>query len=730
MSRSTRSGTVFSPYDLVASPYDPGGKPRIIKTGISLAPYIQASLAAADRRADRCEATVTSSWEIVGGDIAAADVQEADEWEDLVEALSRPASPLSELTSLPSTPSRSGSLPSFSPSSPSSWSSSTFDSLEPTNDAAPATFDNTAMPVLLPAGSIEIRRNKESTAARRARRRRSQRRTALLTRGRIFGTSTTPLPAPCPTPRPPGLASRGRSAAAVGSSRSLGTWSIRSPIGAFSARFSEINIYAVSPASSPVTRTLSPPNILTTATIPLAGVPLPLGVVSITSVGAHLHMRQFKLLVEFPSGTSALVLSGAVNHGNTLIAADETRFSMTQHAAGGLFRWVRYSFMMAKALLAQKGGKELRDAYNGVPGSRWQWALNLMECGYCLTSKMDSLLAEFGFSSASHYEGIVQPLRDKGYLSDEAYLAFRDELRHLYELRQRLCDAKSEPGVTVQQNIRYHTHIHQAEQAIQALEGQLMLLQACRRIEAIVFANLASFVLFGYLVGAEYLSSGNHYDRVLQHLYQGGYVKAQDDLARLHVLRLHLLGVTAKHARGVKENTRTKEQIHLVEERIAKAEEHLFLLEACRLIETARNLSASTRCTTHSMSSTNPGKCRHEPDNEQFPPATRLRRDNEERASTPRSPPTLALKRAREDEDFKDRRVHPRISDGTGVFSSSATEATNEGEVAKPEVTGGEVAGDGAAAQVLYAMRRQLQRQLWRAAVAEMRARDREGDLQ
>ncbi|KAJ7633975.1 hypothetical protein B0H17DRAFT_1217391 [Mycena rosella] len=98
---------------------------------------------------------------------------------------------------------------------------------------------------------------------------------------------------------------------------------------------------------------------------------------------------------------------------------------------------------------------------------------------------MDSLLAEFGFSSASHYEGVVQPLRDKGYLSDEAYLAFRDELRHLYELQQRLCDAKSEPGVTVQQNIRYHTHIHQAEQAIQALEGQLLLLQACRRTEAV-----------------------------------------------------------------------------------------------------------------------------------------------------------------------------------------------------------------------------------------------------
>ncbi|KAJ7651857.1 hypothetical protein B0H17DRAFT_1147577 [Mycena rosella] len=79
---------------------------------------------------------------------------------------------------------------------------------------------------------------------------------------------------------------------------------------------------------------------------------------------------------------------------------------------------------------------------------------------------------------------------------------------------------------------------------------------------------------------------------------------------------------------------------------------------------------------------------------------------------TPRSPPTLALKRAREDEDFKDRRVHPRISDGTAPadcvpdrsFQFLGHRGDDKGEVAKPEVTGGEVAGDGAAAQVSYAM--------------------------
>ncbi|KAJ7651859.1 hypothetical protein B0H17DRAFT_1215159 [Mycena rosella] len=147
MSGSTHSGAVFSPYDLVASPYDPGGEPHIIKTGISLAPTFKP--------------TVTSSWEIVGGDIAAADVQEADEWEDLVEVSSRPASPFrSSLLCLRPIALR---ISAFVPVLPFLMVLLHVRFSRAHNNAAPATFDNTAMPVLLPVGGIEIRRNKEST---------------------------------------------------------------------------------------------------------------------------------------------------------------------------------------------------------------------------------------------------------------------------------------------------------------------------------------------------------------------------------------------------------------------------------------------------------------------------------------------------------------------------------------------------------------------------------------
>ncbi|KAJ7023219.1 hypothetical protein C8F04DRAFT_970386, partial [Mycena alexandri] len=104
-------------------------------------------------------------------------------------------------------------------------------------------------------------------------------------------------------------------------------------------------------------------------------------------LGGHIYLGQLRLVIEFPSGATAIIPSGCVDHGNTPIQANETRFSITQFAAGGLFRWVEYGFQTAKSLLAQAGGQVKRDAFDGVPGSRWQWALSLF-------SKVDELAAD------------------------------------------------------------------------------------------------------------------------------------------------------------------------------------------------------------------------------------------------------------------------------------------------------------------------------------------------
>ncbi|KAJ7715458.1 hypothetical protein B0H16DRAFT_1339771, partial [Mycena metata] len=104
-------------------------------------------------------------------------------------------------------------------------------------------------------------------------------------------------------------------------------------------------------------------------------------------LGGHLYLRQLRLIIQFPSGATILIPSGCLDHGNPPIQPNETRYSITQYAAGGLFRWAAYGFQSAKSLLAQPGGQDVKDAFDGVPGSRWKWGLNLF-------SKHDELDAD------------------------------------------------------------------------------------------------------------------------------------------------------------------------------------------------------------------------------------------------------------------------------------------------------------------------------------------------
>ncbi|KAJ6484285.1 hypothetical protein DFH09DRAFT_949375 [Mycena vulgaris] len=103
--------------------------------------------------------------------------------------------------------------------------------------------------------------------------------------------------------------------------------------------------------------------------------------------GGQIHMEQIKVVIDFPSGSSMLVPSGFLVHGNTPIQKGETRYSFTQYAAGGLFRWIKYGFQTAKSLLATAGGADLVASFDGEPGARWEWALGLF-------SKPDELEAD------------------------------------------------------------------------------------------------------------------------------------------------------------------------------------------------------------------------------------------------------------------------------------------------------------------------------------------------
>ena len=51
-------------------------------------------------------------------------------------------------------------------------------------------------------------------------------------------------------------------------------------------------------------------------------------------------MWDLKMIIEFPPGSTVLIPSAVVSHSNTEVRAHETRYSITQYTAGGLFRWV------------------------------------------------------------------------------------------------------------------------------------------------------------------------------------------------------------------------------------------------------------------------------------------------------------------------------------------------------------------------------------------------------
>ncbi|KAI0665364.1 hypothetical protein C8Q78DRAFT_995596 [Trametes maxima] len=69
--------------------------------------------------------------------------------------------------------------------------------------------------------------------------------------------------------------------------------------------------------------------------------------------GAAFNFGPVTLVVEFPPGSSILLMSAVVLHANTPIQDGETRMSFTQYCAGGLLRWVDSGFRTQGELAEQ-----------------------------------------------------------------------------------------------------------------------------------------------------------------------------------------------------------------------------------------------------------------------------------------------------------------------------------------------------------------------------------------
>lgn len=88
--------------------------------------------------------------------------------------------------------------------------------------------------------------------------------------------------------------------------------------------------------------------------------------------GAHLVLFELRAVLEFPAGNTALIPSAAVTHANTRIQPNETRFSIAQYTAGGLFRWVAYGHKPVKDTPDSQ-----REVFNKPSGVRWQEGLEM-----------------------------------------------------------------------------------------------------------------------------------------------------------------------------------------------------------------------------------------------------------------------------------------------------------------------------------------------------------------
>ncbi|KIJ58989.1 hypothetical protein HYDPIDRAFT_101570, partial [Hydnomerulius pinastri MD-312] len=86
--------------------------------------------------------------------------------------------------------------------------------------------------------------------------------------------------------------------------------------------------------------------------------------------GGHFVFYDLKLMVEFPPGSTILVPSSTLRHGNTGLPHDAKRVSITQYMLGGLTRWVCYGYRPVKSLTPEE-----RWRIDGPPGSRIEWAV-------------------------------------------------------------------------------------------------------------------------------------------------------------------------------------------------------------------------------------------------------------------------------------------------------------------------------------------------------------------
>jgi hypothetical protein len=88
--------------------------------------------------------------------------------------------------------------------------------------------------------------------------------------------------------------------------------------------------------------------------------------------GGHLILWDLCLVIEFPPGATIFIPSAIMSHSNVSISKGERRYSVTQYAAGGLFRWVDNGFKSNRSLSRKATKRQKLHDF-----TRWEEALSL-----------------------------------------------------------------------------------------------------------------------------------------------------------------------------------------------------------------------------------------------------------------------------------------------------------------------------------------------------------------
>jgi hypothetical protein len=93
--------------------------------------------------------------------------------------------------------------------------------------------------------------------------------------------------------------------------------------------------------------------------------------------GGHLVLWDLKLAIRFPSGSTIIIPSAMVRHSNTSVGKNDTRYSVTQYSAGGLFRWVENGFK-ADGKWSKKAKKYEKEVQRKEGKTRWEKGLTML----------------------------------------------------------------------------------------------------------------------------------------------------------------------------------------------------------------------------------------------------------------------------------------------------------------------------------------------------------------